>query len=184
MTAQRTTNPPRVPHIGEFQQQISGPDDPRFSPIMRHLQHNAKLGERVEEIFRSTGVRTGKGGSIDAGDIEKAASRGRVTEIKLQNAKLEMEEVNGHLVYYLQPTVPTDPQTIVDKVIAPALGAVWDTFGVQGWAEVEPNSYLGIDHWVWGIQIRNLTLNGMNRGMFSRVIPQAFDRLLGAQRPQ
>lgn len=171
-----------IPRPSDFSQQIDGVNDPRFSRIVQHLRPNVDLAKRVEEILKSTHIRVSDG-RIDAGDLEKAASRPKVTPLDLPNVKIEVVEINGHIVYYLQPKGRVNPDTFGEQIAQPALGGVWDHFKVSGWVEQAPSPIHGISSWIFGVWVHDLTINAMNRALYIRTIPNEFSRRLGMATP-
>jgi len=169
--------PSNIPRPSDFGQTIDGVNDPRFAQIVQHLKPGVNLADRVAKILKSTEIRVDDG-RIDAGDLEKAASRPKVTTFDLESAAIEAHEINGHLVYYVQPKCKVDPDTFASDIVQPALGAAWDHMKVEGWVEQEPNLQHGVSTWIWGIYIHDLKVNALNRAIFMRRVPQEFDRLL------
>jgi hypothetical protein len=150
-------------------------DDPRFAPIMRHLDQTADLAGRVERIFKSTNIKV-EDGRMDLENIAAAASRPKVHGQDLEHCIIEIHEVNGHVVYYVQPKTNVPPEKWAEHVVKPALGAVWDQLEVEGWSDVAPQPRAGNNYWVWGVLVRDITLNVMNQALYIKRIPQAFNR--------
>ena len=164
-----------IPSSSSPSTQIDGMDDPRFAPIMRHLDQTADLSGRVERIFRSTNIKVDDG-RMDLSNIAAAASRPKVHGEDLEHCIIEIHEVNGHVVYYVQPKTNVPPEKWAEHVVKPALGAVWDQLEVEGWSDVAPQPRAGTNYWVWGVIVRDLTLNAMNRALYLKRIPLAFSR--------
>lgn len=165
--------PPVIPSPKQFQGQFET-GDPRTTSMIEYLRRECKLDDRVRSIMKSVDDLTAPDGSaFDLDKLSDAAVRPRITHVDTAHAKIEVNEINGHVVYYIQPKQHLPYDAFADRIAKPSIGAaVWKDFAVQGWLEDFP-SEKGYE--IWGILIRDLVLNGLNDAYFKKIVPDAIN---------
>lgn len=169
--------PNEIPAPSSFQN-LGNQRDPRAAGMIEALRRQCNLDDRVKKILTTTPELSNE--EKTAFDLEKlaaAASRPNVTPVDTPNARIEIHEVNGHLVYYIQPKKPFPLDAFLGSVVIPAFGTVWNQFGIRGWLETFPE---GDASEIWGIQVRELQLNGLNDAFFKGLLPKAISDRIGA----
>lgn len=169
--------PREIPSPGSFQTVFDSQNDPRVAGLLETLRRECKLDERVRKILATTPeLSNEEKTAFDLEKVGKAAARPVVTPIDTPHARVELHEINGHLVYYIQPKAEVPLDVFVEQVIKPALGPLWEKFGIRGWLEAYAE---GDRAEIWGVQIRELTLNGLNDSFFKSLLPKAFSDQIG-----
>lgn len=166
-----------IPSPGDHSVVFDSQRDPRAASMISQLRKSCNLDKRVQEILSSHPQLTNEEKTaFDVKKLEQAAARPSVKVADLDHVIIEVHEINGHLVYYIQPKKSVPLDLFLDKVVMPSMRGVWDQFGVRGWLESFPES--GRTE-VWGVQIRELSLNGLNDSYFQGVIPKLINDLIG-----
>jgi hypothetical protein len=156
-----------------------GSSDPRAAAIIADIRKRCKLEDRLNTILKTTpDIAAEDRDAFDLEKLSKLAARPVITPKDCVAVRIEIYEINGHVVYYLQPKQSLPLEVFLPEIVRPALGRVWDDFGVRGWLEAFPEN--GANE-IWGIQIQNLVLNGLNDSFFKGLLPIAFnDRIAKA----
>lgn len=169
----------KIPSPSAFGKQIEGHQgDPRFTQILDHLSATTDLNERVRKILADSEIVVNQSGCMEATSLLDGIQTPTVHDFDLPFAKIEVQEINGHVVYYVQPKINVPPDRWLDEVVRVALGDIWHHLAIEGWCDVAPMPQAGVNYWVWGLLLRNLEISALNRGLLLTSIPQALDKAI------
>ena len=148
----------------------TGPRTNLSDPSMQALVKRLKPFDRTAEVLASAGFPTTLEKQGIAADISGAVNIPRTTPVEHDSARFEIQEVNGHVVYYVELLRDVTPDHF-REVVKTALGPLWGSPStpVEIWLEAEGTTKSGP---VVGIWIRNITLDAMNRAYFTTKIPR------------
>jgi len=162
-----------LPKIDQFGP-ITDISDPRIRSLIEHLDPFDPK-EVIEDVGTATRAAAGMA------DLRRVVMIPTITRVEHENARFEIREVNGHLVYYIELLHWITPQRFLDDVVKPTFGPLWGSRDtkVDGWLDSEPTRDCGP---VVGIWLHDFKLDAMNRAYFMQRIPADISQRIGEQR--
>ncbi len=163
--------------------ELNGLDDPA---LQQHLagspdEIRERCRRRLAEII----------GAMAAGDLgapirvpHELVAWPLVTEVDLPSVRVEVEEINGHVVLWVQPEVAVPPRVFSERVLQPVFADVareQDSaeLGLEWSLETEPEA--ANSRWLVWVHHRALSADA-ERTRFVREIPGRLNTLIDALR--